>query len=100
MKLKIKNMKFRLPRFRLPKVRTNFSFPTTNIAIPKVVTKVGRVIFRLPLLVFRALLQLCYGIAATPREVGRSPLRLYRKASVGRVQHVEGSVLNPSWTGA
>ena len=41
MKLVIKNKKFRLPRFRLPKVRTDFGFPTIDIAIPKVVSKVS-----------------------------------------------------------
>ena len=38
----------------------------------------------LPLLVLRALRLVCYGIAATPRAVGRSPMRLYRKAAVWR----------------
>ena len=84
MKLVIKNMKFGLPRFRLPKVRINFSFPTINIAIPKMVTKVIKAPIRVPLLILYALRQLCYGIVATPAAVGRSPLRLYRKAAVWR----------------
>ena len=41
MKLVIKNKKFGLPRFRLPKVRTDFGFPTIDIAIPRVVSKVS-----------------------------------------------------------
>ena len=41
MKLVIKNKKFRLPRFRLPKVRTDFGFPTIDIAIPRVVSKIS-----------------------------------------------------------
>mgnify|MGYP003643962021 FL=1 len=84
MKLVIKNMKFGLPRFRLPKVRINFSFPTINIAIPKMVTKVIKAPIRVPLLILYALRQLCYGIVATPEAVRRSPLRLYRKAAVWR----------------
>ena len=37
-----------------------------------------------PLRVLRALRAGCYGIAATPGAVGRSPMRLYRKAAVWR----------------
>jgi hypothetical protein len=43
-----------------------------------------KVLLWLPLLVLRALRLVCYGIAATPRAVGRSPMRLYRKAAVWR----------------
>ena len=46
--------------------------------------KLLKVLLWLPLLVLRALRLVCYGIAATPRAVGRSPLRLYRKAAVWR----------------
>ena len=84
MKLVIKNMKFGLPRLRLPKVRINFSFPTINIAIPKMVTKVIKAPIKVPLLILYSLRQLCYGIAATPAAIGRSPMRLYRKAAVWR----------------
>jgi len=84
MKLVIKNMKFGLPRFRLPKVRTNFSFPTINIAIPKMVTTVIKAPIKVPLLILYALRQLCYGIVATPAAVSHSPMRLYRKAAVWR----------------
>ena len=84
MKLVIKNMKFGLPRLRLPKVRTNFSFPTINIAIPKMVTTVIKAPIKVPLLILYSLRQLCYGIAATPRAIGGSPVRLYRKAAVWR----------------
>ena len=79
----IKNIKFSLPRFRLPKVHTNFSLPT-NIAIPKMVTKVIKAPIRVPLFILFILRQLCYGIAATPRAIGRSPMRLYRKATFWR----------------
>ena len=83
MKIVIKNIKLGLPRFRLPKVRTNFNFPT-NIAIPKMVTKVIKAPIRVPLFILFILRQLCYGIAATPKAIGRSPLRLYRKATLWR----------------
>jgi hypothetical protein len=46
--------------------------------------KLLKVLLWLPLLVLRALRLVCYGIAATPRAVGRSPLRLYRKAALWR----------------
>ena len=46
--------------------------------------KLLKVLLWLPLLVLRALRLVCYGIAATPKAVGRSPMRLYRKAAVWR----------------
>ena len=46
--------------------------------------KLLKVILWLPLLVLSALRTFCYGIVATPAVVGRSPLQLYRKASVWR----------------
>ena len=52
----------------------------------------------LPLLILNVLRQLCYGIVATPSVVGRSPLRLYRKAA--RWRDVEGSVLTPAVYGS
>jgi hypothetical protein len=48
------------------------------------IQKLLKVLLWLPLLVLRALRLVCYGIAATPRAVGRSPMRLYRKAAVWR----------------
>ena len=48
------------------------------------IRKLLKVLLWLPLLVLRALRLVCYGIAATPRAVGRSPMRLYRKAAVWR----------------
>ena len=78
MKIVMQGKKFRWPRLSIPKLHINIGMPKIDFATPK------KVLLWTPLLVFRALLQLCYGIAATPREVGRSPLRLYRKASVGR----------------
>tara|TARA_R110002020_G_scaffold417933_1_gene627183 strand:+ start:122 stop:1015 length:894 start_codon:yes stop_codon:yes gene_type:complete len=41
MKLIIKSRRLRLPKFRLPKLRTNVGFPDIDFAIPKVVTKVS-----------------------------------------------------------
>ena len=52
--------------------------------VPKLGRKLLKTALWLPLLVLRGLRQLCYGIAATPRAVGRSPMRLYRKAAVWR----------------
>jgi len=46
--------------------------------------KFFKVLLWIPLLVLRALRQLCYGIAATPAAVGRSPVQLYYKAAVWR----------------
>ena len=48
------------------------------------IRKLLKVLLWLPLLVLRALRLVCYGIAATPKAVGRSPMRLYRKAAVWR----------------
>jgi hypothetical protein len=48
------------------------------------IRKLLKVLLWLPLLVLRALRLVCYGIAATPRAIGRSPMRLYRKAAVWR----------------
>mgnify|MGYP003629652698 FL=1 len=48
------------------------------------IQKLLKVLLWLPLLVLRALRQLCYGIAATPKAVGRSPMRLYRNAALWR----------------
>ena len=81
MKMSLKK-RFRLPKFRIPKVHA--PRVSINVAAPKVVTKVIRVVTWLPLLVLHALRQLCYGIAATPAAIGHSPLRLYRKAAVWR----------------
>ena len=58
--------------------------------------KLLKVLLWLPLLVLHALRQLCYGIAATPKAVGRSPMRLYRKAAVwrdwllGKIDYLQG----------
>ena len=52
--------------------------------VPKLGGKLLKAALWLPLLVLRALRLVCYGIAATPRAVGRSPMRLYRKAAVWR----------------
>ena len=41
MKIVIKNRRFRLPKFRLPKLRTTVGFPDIDFTIPKVVTKVS-----------------------------------------------------------
>ena len=60
------------------------------------IRKLLKVLLWLPLLVLRALRLVCYGIAATPRAVGRSPLRLYRKAALwrnwllGKVDYLQG----------
>ena len=48
------------------------------------IRKLLKILLWLPQLVFRALMTVCYGIAATPGAVGRSPIRLYRKAAVWR----------------
>jgi hypothetical protein len=82
MKMSLKKKRFRLPKFRIPKVHA----PKVhiNVAVPKVATKVIRVVTWAPLLILYALRQLCYGIVATPAAIGRSPLRLYRKAAVWR----------------
>ena len=58
--------------------------------------KLLKVLLWLPLLVLRALRLVCYGIAATPKAVGRSPMRLYRKAAVwrdwllGKIDYLQG----------
>jgi len=54
------------------------------LRIIRLVRKLPRIILWLPRLVLRALRAVCYGIAATPGAVGRSPMRLYRKAAVWR----------------
>lgn len=41
MKIVIKNRRFRLPKFRLPKIHTNINFPTFDTPVPKVVTQVS-----------------------------------------------------------
>jgi len=50
----------------------------------KFARKLPGIILWLPLLILKALRTVCYGITATPGAIGRSPLRLYRKASVWR----------------
>lgn len=52
--------------------------------VPKLGRKLLKAALWLPLLVLRALRAVCYGIAATPGAVRRSPVRLYRKAAVWR----------------
>lgn len=52
--------------------------------VPKLGGKLLKAALWLPLLVLRALRAVCYGIAATPGAVRRSPVRLYRKAAVWR----------------
>ena len=41
MRLVIKNKKFRLPRFSIPKLHINVGLPKINVAIPKLVTNIS-----------------------------------------------------------
>ncbi len=78
MKIVMKNKKFRWPKLSIPKLHINIGMPKIDFSTPK------KVLLWTPLLVLRALRQLCYGIAATPAAIGNSPFRLYRKSSVWR----------------
>ena len=84
MKFVIKSKKIGLPKLRIPKLRINVGMPKLDFAIPKMVSRVIMAPVKVPLFILYALRQLCYGIAATPKAVGRSPLRLYRNAAVWR----------------
>jgi hypothetical protein len=74
----------KLPSFKIANFFTALKDLTLLPFRNKVARKLGTIILWTPLLVLSALRQLCYGIAATPKAVGRSPMRLYRKAAVWR----------------
>jgi hypothetical protein len=78
-----------LPKPKLPSFKiANFFTALKDLTLlpfrNKVVRKLGTIILWTPLKIGWVLRKIMYGITATPKAVGRSPMRLYRKAAVWR----------------